>query len=368
MDSITRKRLSRACAAIALSVVVACTSTGPRKPPSDKTFVTFLYQGGRLGMFEPCGCSATPYGGLDREYNAVQVARKGEGTVIYVDAGNAFAPDKLSNNMIEGYQRKALFMVRMLSTNGLDALSPGPNDYQLGIEELKNASKEAQFPFISTNVTLKGDPPFKKSTAFDRDGLKVVVVSATPPGKYGSAEAGNPVEAIKSELKEVGEYDLLVVLSQLSLAENETLAETFRQALVVGTEPKVQLEEPVWKKSGIVLDPYPNGFRLGRLQMTYKKPFKGFSSPSAVLNNSAELKTWEKLQTSKKKKQADEAKTMIQYLRRSQQLEPVEGGSNYANYHLELDEKRFGQPNKVTEQMNSYKEAVRKAAIESAPR
>ena len=102
--------------------------------------------------------------------------------------------------------------------------------------------------------------------------------------------------------------------------------------------------------------------------MTYKKPFKGFSSPSAVLNNSAELKTWEKLQTSKKKKQADEAKTMIQYLRRSQQLEPVEGGSNYANYHLELDEKRFGQPNKVTEQMNSYKEAVRKAAIESAPR
>ncbi len=326
---------------------------------------TLLYQGGRASVTEPCGCQSTPYGGMDREHNAVSQIRSEDQGVLYVDAGNGLAPEKMPAKA-SVYQNKATALVEMMGQNTVQAFSPGPLDLKLGIPFLKELEKKAAFPFINASLLdAQGETLFQPSTVLDVNGLKVGLIGLSPEGKSKEWTAPNPEKALKRAMESIaGQANLLIVLSQLSSRENEKLAEKHPEIqIIVGCDPKNTLFEPYFFNGGktLILDPHVFGYRLGKMESLVKLPFKGFYSPLAIQSALEELKGWEKQVLEKKR--VTEAKMNIERIKERKLLAPTPGGTQIANTLIGLDEANYGKANAVTELLKKYKQELKAQAL-----
>ncbi len=352
--------------ALATSLLAACISTPPKAPsgPFSGAF-TLLYQGGRGGVTEPCGCHTTPYGGIDREFNAVKQIREQAPHTLFVEAGNSFAPEKLTAP-VDTYRDKALAMVEMLNENTLQVLSPGPWDLALGVDFLKEAKKKARFAFVNSSLKDKeGKLLFDSHYIADFNGFKVAVLAVSPKGKGPQWSAGAPEKVLSDSLKEIqGKADWIVVLSQLSHRQNEKLAEDFPQVqVVIGCDPKSTIERAYYfgKTKTLLLDPHISGYRLGKLEANVKLPFSGFYSVAEIVMANEELDAWKKQVTEKKR--VTEAKANIERILSQKQLAPVPNGTQVGNQLIGLSKEEYGTPNVVTELLNKYQAALREKAL-----
>ncbi|MBY0371632.1 hypothetical protein K2X33_13180, partial [bacterium] len=161
---------------LSLAVFVGSCShapTGSTLAPDGANTFTLLYQQSRNGTLEPCGCQSAPFGGIDREFNAVEEIKKSSSRVLFVDVGGLFtAPG--SKTSLEGQRAHAEAMLPMLAANGLTVFAPAASDYALGLDFLKKLEGQAKFAFIATNVvTAKGEPAFATHKIVDLSGLPV---------------------------------------------------------------------------------------------------------------------------------------------------------------------------------------------------
>lgn len=354
------------CLPLTLFLVARCASAPSATVDGkfDGKF-TLIYQGGRASVTEPCGCQSTPYGGMDREYNAVQQIRFEDKGVLFVDAGNGLAPEKMPSK-IDVYRKKATAMIEMMGKNTVQAYAPGPLDLKLGVSFLKEVEKKAAFPFINASLRdAQGEYLFNPSTVVDVEGLKVGIIGLSPEGKSKEWMAPNPEQALKLALSGIaGKANLLVVLSQLSSRENEKLAEKHPEIqIVVGSDPKTSLFDPYFVNGGktIVLDPHVFGYRLGKMESLVKLPFKGFYSPLAIQAALEEKAGWEKQIAEKKR--VTEAKMNIERINERKLLAPIPGGTQIANTLIGLDEATFGKANEVTELLKKYKQELKSQAL-----
>ncbi len=342
-----------------------CASPGSKVGAGSEMQFTLLYQGGRSGVTEPCGCQTSPYGGTDREYNAVMATRKESDRVLYVDAGNGLGPDRLKAP-IGVYQKKALALVEMLNRAGLQVFSPGPQDLALGVPFLKQAQAKAKFAFVNSSLkSPEGKWLFEPFSIQDIKGFKVAVLGISPAGKTATWVAEEPSKALASALALVeNKADWVLVLSQIPGRELEALSEkTPFVQVFVGTDPKLTLEDPylVGRGKNLVLDPHVFGYKLGRLIATVKRPFAGFFSPYEIHSSKIELEALEK-QVSENK-QAARAKEQIQRIRSRKLLEPPVGGTEIAHTLIGLSEGTYGSRNEVTELLEQFKAETKKEAL-----
>jgi len=213
-------------------MLVGCASkeTGRSKPIVSNPF-TLLYQASRQGVLEPCGCHTSPFGGIDREFNALgKIRQEKDRTILYVDAGNMLSPLKKKGG-IAHHQHKALAITAMLSHMGLEVFAPGPMDYGLGLDFLKKLESKASFKFVSTNVLFgQGKPVFPPYHFLSKGGVVFAILSVTPEkSKLGKAlRVLEPNKALDTWLPVVSEKaDVVILLSQLTSSENVVLAERY---------------------------------------------------------------------------------------------------------------------------------------------
>jgi 2',3'-cyclic-nucleotide 2'-phosphodiesterase (5'-nucleotidase family) len=364
-----RKSLISVTAAIAIS---ACSSTTPTRPVAQELLqgpidLTVLFQSNRLAEFEPCGCHYAPNGGLDREFNALNGIKKEGKPTFYLDAGNLFAPFKLTLPPDQQKQKADVFLEAM-NREGLDVLALGPTDYALGITALKEMEKKAKFAFVSTNVFLKSDNkrPFAPYKIIKKAGIEFGVLAVSLPSDPFPKNL--KVESVESALDEwlpevKKKSDLVVVLSQLTIAENEALAKRYPDVqLFIGADVESSTIVPsVTKGANIVVDPRERGFYLSRMDLKLKFPFQGFYNEETIKQNQLNLYDWQVTSRTPEGKELgasrriDEAKETL--------LAPIVGGSLYSFESIPLDEKRFGQKNEITALIDQYKKSVRNRAL-----
>lgn len=128
-------------------------------------------------------------------------------------------------------------MVRMLSSLGCDAATPGNHDFDFGLDYLRSAASSASFPFVTSNVmTADGASLFADHLLLGRDfldesgephRLTVGVIGLLPPQTAlwnklhldGRAEIGDMVEAARRIIPALRERcDILVALCHTGIS------------------------------------------------------------------------------------------------------------------------------------------------------
>ncbi len=264
-------------------------------------------------------------------------------------------------------QEKARFIFSALETEGLDVFAPGAQDYNLGMDFLKGLTANSKVHLVSTNVLFEGKQPFSPYVIVEKAGLKIAVLSLTPPGKIEDKRftVKGAEETLAQYLPEVTpKADLIILLSQFNVRENEPIAEKYSKIqLIVGADEKTNLEEPLWFYGHtLVMDPHFNGFLLGKLDLVYKTPFKGFYSLATIKKNLANKASLEK--RLKEYPDNETVKDLLARAEKEDSLAEIPDGSLYTHELVRLDEKRYGKANAVTAGINQLKEKVRKRALE----
>lgn len=293
----------------------------PAEPKARK--ITLLHQSNRWGSLDPCGCSVNPFGGIDREFNAIEAIKKLEGSTLFVDAGNMYVRRPVAGP-ISHYQGRAKALTEMLNELGLEAFAPGPNDYELGLAYLRTLEKEAKFKFISTNVVdASGKPVFNPFTVIEKEGVRYGVVSLTPPNEKlaDNLKVVETDKALNEWLPKVhAASDVVILLSQLDSKTAQAVAEgNYGIPVIVGADAGVSSDQafPYNKGRTLYVDAHVNGNLLGRLYLELQLPFTDFN----------------------------------------------QGHSVFSHELTKLDKERFGKPNHITKLIEKEKERTRKAAL-----
>ncbi len=326
--------------------------------------LTIAYQSQRWGTLEPCGCQTKPYGGIDRESNALKKIRTERGTVFYFDAGNSLVSEGAAKKP-EAYEKRAKALVDMLGVNGLDALLPGPYEYSLGMERLKRLSAGSKFGWVATNVTDKKKETFPTSLVVTKNNFRIGILGVVSPKAPlgGGLEIESPKAAITRHLAEIkGKSDFVVLLSNMSIGENEQLASEFPDiGVVVGADAAFSDETPLWiHGKTLVVDTHVQGYLLGRLDIDLKLPLKGFYSRPIIEKNRKQLEAWEG--QIKKNLENKIAVEMVRRMKAEDPLNVIEGGSEYHNQLVSLDGVRFGEKNSVSDMIKKEKERISREA------
>ena len=246
-------------------------------------------------------------------------------------------------------------------------LRPGPFDYNLGLDFLKGLTTSSKIRFLSSNVFQDGKEVFAPYVIVDKAGLKIAILSVTPQGQVEDKRltVKGAEETLNKWVAELtAKADMIILLSQFTVKENEPLAEKYPAIhLIVGADEKMNLGEPLWFAGHtLVLDPHFNGFLLGKLEMDYKTPFKGFYSPEIVKRNQENKAA---LEANAKADPTDKtAKDLLARMEKEDSLVEIAGGSTFSNELVKLDAKRYGKPNAVTAAYKKLKEKIRKKALE----
>ena len=366
-------------AALVLIAIAGCKSTPTATSSSEAVLksgipITLLYQQGREGQIEPCGCHTYPFGGIDRELNAIQAIRKARGAeILSVDAGNLFAPEKLVSPA-QFYRERGDLLVKVLNEHGVQVFGPGPADYALGLDFLRKAQANAKFKFVSTNVVDKsGNSPFSKFEIVNVGKVPVAVVSVTPEtAKLGDGlKVLPPKQALESALKEIGtQAQLVVALSQLAThPENRALSTAVPGVNIwVGNDAKQTRDLGDSFGKALLLDGHRFGYYLGMVSIGLTLPITGFNSPKLIKVNQDILNGYEaaaKKQVDPAKKAAAEKRALA--IKERGGIETIAGGSQFENELIALKEELYGTPNELTKWIAAEKERVREAAINAAP-
>jgi len=342
--------------------LVGCAGKGPSV--DKKAELTIAYQSQRWGALEPCGCQSKPYGGIDREFNALKTIRSDRDQVLYVDAGNSLVTDGAAKSP-EAFEKKAKALAEMLGVNGLDALLPGPYEFALGVERLKKLTASLKFPLVLSNATEAKKEIFPASVIVSKGNLKIAILGVvSPKGKFPKGVVVEaPKAAIGRQLVELkGKVDLIVLLSQLSIGENEQLAAQLPEVnVVVSADPGFSGEEPLWiGGKTLVVDTHVQGYLLGRLDLNLNFPLLGFYSPAIVEKNQQQLAVWE--QQFQKNPGNKIAAEMVRRMKADDPLVEIPGGSVYRHELISLDSTRYGEKNGVSELIQKEKERITREA------
>ncbi len=238
-------------------------------------------------------------------------------------------------------------------------------EYALGTARLKGIAKDSKFPFVATNVTEGKKEIFPASLIVNKGALKVAILGiVSPKGKFPKGvEVENPKAAVTRALAAVkGKADLVVLMSQLSIGENEALAVHFPEvAVLVSGDPGFSGEEPLWiKGKTLVVDTHVQGYLLGRLDLDLNFPFQGFYSRTIVEKNQKQLAAWEgQLKKNPENKIAAE---MVKRMKADDPLEAIAGGSEYRHELIALDGTHYGEKNNVSELIKKEKERIAREA------
>ena len=111
---------------------------------------------------------------------------------ILVDCGDTLQGEPL--NYVRNVLRRDLPepSIAIMDALGYAAMAVGNHDFDFGLPVLREAGRQAKFPFLSANtVDTKGKPGFPTHTLVTVAGIRVALVGFTTPGVPTMTEPGN---------------------------------------------------------------------------------------------------------------------------------------------------------------------------------
>lgn len=266
--------------AILLSVGVSIDSSRA----ADSAQITIAYSSNVLDYHEPCGCLETgeQLGGLHKKAPYLNQYRKDHGDVVIVDSGDLLnEEEEIPENVRDSAKLKADLIVRIYSTIGIDAVSPGERDLVLGLDFLKELEKKYSFPFVSANlVDRTGKPIFKRFIIKSVNGKNVGVfgiigdtsemASKISEATNGAVSVQDPLQTAESIVKELtGKVDYLVALTHQGTNRDWVIARRVPGIdLVVGGHDKQSTKEPNVAEKTLIVQAGEKAQHLGMLQIS----------------------------------------------------------------------------------------------------
>ncbi len=175
-------------------------------------------------------------------------------------------------------QSEGRLFVEAMNLMEYDALGVGPLELAKGIEVLQQRAAEASFAILSCNlVWSQGQAPvLEPFTIVEREGLRLAIIGVTHEEALQGIERFSPgvivldpVDQVASVLAEVRpQVDLVIVLSQLGLADDQALAQAVEGIdVIVGGRSRQALRQPLIVNGTIIIQAGYDGELLGRLEL-----------------------------------------------------------------------------------------------------
>lgn len=233
---------------------------GPMSQAGDEPFVRPLLQdwqlpavalmlsGETFGYLEPCGCSLTQSGGLERRGHLQRQLTEKGWTVVGLDAGSTVKRSRRQD------QLKFETILQGLKELGYATVATGENDLRFPPDYLVGQFSEGEgIPLggflTACNVVLFDSPELgvpKPYRVIEANGVKIgvtavvgasVAESVAPPGIESQLRIRPAVEALRETLPKLTAEgpQLLVLMSHGNLAEAEALAKEFPEFPVILT-------------------------------------------------------------------------------------------------------------------------------------
>jgi 2',3'-cyclic-nucleotide 2'-phosphodiesterase (5'-nucleotidase family) len=147
--------------------------------------------------------------------------------VLVLDSGNTLFGKEPSNSSQGAIQIQAMNMM------GYDAMAFGENDLAVPAAVLQERFAEAKFAALSANLGPADKLPVQPYVLKQVDGHTAAIIGATAPNAAKRTQPGinqtvePPLEAISRTVASLqGQADVIIILSNLSVKENEALATT----------------------------------------------------------------------------------------------------------------------------------------------
>lgn len=175
-----------------------------------------------------------------------------------LDGGNTIFPG--DRPLVQQTQGKVI--VEAMNLLGYDAMVLGDQDFQLGLDVLRERMEEAKFPILSANVVISGtDQLFAAPYVIKEIGNHKAAIIGLTNQEAANAAGGaivvlDPLEALKDYMVKVSEEaDVIIVLSHLGTVVDLQLAgEVEGIDLIVGGQSRDALDPPLWiEASGTVI-------------------------------------------------------------------------------------------------------------------
>ena len=196
---------------------------------------------------------------MARRAAAIKAERQANDYLLLLDAGNS---------LLGGWERdlesKARLTVQVMNRMGYDALTIGQGELRMGSELLLDVMAQADFPFLSANLTkgMGGPPLVRPSTVVELGSHRVAIIGATAPEtvdirqlEEGEVGALDPIESVRRQVGAVkGQAGVIIVLSYLGLEVDRELAQQVSGIdLIVGgnsdsVDKQRPLESPIWQE------------------------------------------------------------------------------------------------------------------------
>jgi len=212
----------------------------------------------------------------------VQSVRETRKESLLLDSGDLFFDryrKAIRSEDVTAQSEKALLILKCYNLLGYDALGIGDDDLSLGKDFLVDLSKNAGFPFVSSNLMDKetGQPLFRTHVIKEAGGLRIGIFSLLSPyffsGESDSRTRGivfrEPLEEAKIILGKIRpETDLVVLLSHLGYTADIELAETMPGIdLILGGHSGLSLSYPMQIKDTIIVRVGSKGLHVGELHL-----------------------------------------------------------------------------------------------------
>jgi len=214
----------------------------------------------------------------------VKEVRESKKEVLVLDAGDLLFK-KFSNpvqeNEVKMVVEKACLIIEIFNLMGYNAVGIGDDDLSLGKEFIMGISKEAKFPFLSSNLfdEESGKLLFSPYILRKVNGLRIGIFSLLSPDSFmGQGDPRrkglifrSPVETAQGMVKELQpKTDLIILLSHLGYPKDVELAQTVSGIhLIIGSHTGINFPySPVINNKTIVLQTAPKGMYAGRLDLT----------------------------------------------------------------------------------------------------
>lgn len=210
---------------------------------------------------------------MARRATAIKQQRDKAANVLLLDAGNTLFGQPLAD------KTRGSVIVQAMNKLGYQALALGDRDLNRGVDIVNERSKEAQFPFLSANVSSRdGNKPVAKPyTVVTVDGRKIAIIGLTDltttlsVGQQPTLVEQDYLTAARAAIESAKkEATAIIVLSNLGQAqENKLAAEVPGIAVIVGgMGPRLPEPEINDQTGTVIVRTVGNGEELGVCELT----------------------------------------------------------------------------------------------------
>ena len=168
------------------------------------------------GEIDPCGWKKKPLGGLARKATVLQNLIDDNEHPIVLDAGDLyFKKENLDPGItLDAAKMNADIITKSFNVMGCDGFSPGSKDFAAGLDFLMEQYENADFKFISSNITgLDNKLLFDPYAIIKRKNFKIGVVGLSSSFDSNEVIVLDPISTLGSVIGEIeNKVDLVILL------------------------------------------------------------------------------------------------------------------------------------------------------------